>query len=240
MLILEIPGEVHVWRFSLDVDQDTLTRLDETLRSDERARASRYRTETLQGRFVAGRGLLREILAGYLDRDPSDLAFSYGPNGKPSLEPSTGLEFNLSHSGGVALLALTKGVPIGVDVEEIDPRRDVQGILGRFFAEGEQAEFLTLPDDESQKVLTFYRGWARKEAFLKAVGTGLTTSLDSFEVSLAAEAPSVVRVGDDPGEASRWSLRDLDAGPRFAAAVVVNGPILEVSSRDWRPGLRSR
>ncbi|MGE3819795.1 MAG: 4'-phosphopantetheinyl transferase superfamily protein [Isosphaeraceae bacterium] len=235
MSTLDDPDEVHVWRFRLDVASGELAQLNATLHPAERERAARFRTGTLRDRFVAGRGRLREILATYLGCTPGELDFSYGPQGKPALHPACGLEFNLSHSADVAILGVTRGTPLGVDVERVDPLRDVQGILDRFFATGEQAEFHTRPDDDPH--LRFYRGWARKEAFLKALGTGLSTPLDSFEVSLDSSSPQILRVGDDPAEAERWSLRDLDAGPGFAAAAVVRGPISRIVYRDCGGGV---
>ena len=107
-----------------------------------------------------------------------------------------------------------------MDVEAVRALENAERIIERFFSAREQAEFLALPDADRRAA--FFRGWSRKEAFLKATGTGLSTRLDSFDVTLGPVA-SLLRVGDDPDEAGRWSLLDLDAGPDFAAALAVRG-----------------
>lgn len=224
-------GTVDVWRIRLDRKIEELVQPERVLSPDEVARADRYRGPGLRGRFVVGRATLRKALGWYLGQPPEDLAFVYGPHGKPSLAGAAGLSFNLSHSADLALLAVTSGAEVGVDVEEMDIRRDVPSILGRFFAEGERSEYFEAP--EPDRLAAFYRGWARKEAFLKALGTGLVTALDSFEVTLGAAPPLLRRVGDDPSEASKWGLLDVDAHPRFAAAVAVRGPLHAVNLRDW-------
>jgi 4'-phosphopantetheinyl transferase len=213
-------GEVHVWRFGLDPPAGDLTRFEPTLDGDERRRADRFRIEVLRRRFVAGRGALRAILGAYLGCPAGSVAFAYGEHGKPRLVDDAGLEFNLAHSHDRAVCALALGRAVGVDVEAVRPLDDAGRIIGRFFSPREQAEFLALP--ETERLAAFFRAWARKEAFLKAVGTGLATQLDSFDVTLGPAQPAaLLRVGDDPSEAARWSLRDLDAGPGFAGAVAV-------------------
>ncbi len=215
-------GEVHVWRFTLDAPGPLLGRFEATLNSDELHRANRFRTEALRRRFIAGRGSLRAVLSTYLNRPAVEISFAYGVHGKPRLctDSSQALKFNLAHSHDQALCAVTLGREIGVDIEVIRPLESAERIIARFFSPREQAEFLALP--ESERLGAFYRGWSRKEAFLKATGTGLATELDSFDVTLGPTA-ALLRVGDDPAEASRWTLRDLDPGPHFAAAVAVQG-----------------
>ena len=226
---------VRVWRFALGQPVDALGRLERSLSPDERARADRFKAGPLRASFVAGRGGLRAVLAAELSCDPSDLAFIYGPHGKPELaEPwaSTGLRFNLAHSGGLALCALAYGRAVGVDVEAGKDLTDFPGIIRRFFSSAEQSAFLALP--EADRRPAFFRAWARKEAFLKAVGTGLATALDSFDVTLGpAEPAALLRVGDDPDEAGRWTLLDLDAGPGYASALAVAGKLDADSVRQF-------
>ena len=204
--------------------------LNATLNPSERERANRFRREILQRRFIAGRGYLRSILARYLQVDPATIAFEYGPQGKPGLaDRSSGLEFNLAHSKGIAVCGITLDSPIGVDIESGRPLDMADRIINRFFSAAEQAEFLSLTDVEQAPA--FLRGWTRKEAFINALGLGLAYPLDAFDVSLGAENPRILRVGDDPAEASRWSLVDLPAGD--AAAAVVRGEIREVRVFRW-------
>ena len=130
-----------------------------TLDADECVRAERFRTGTLRTRFIVGRAALRAILSGYLGIEPEAVSFTYGAHGKPALagDPS-GLEFNLAHTGDLALCGLTLGRAIGVNVETIRQLDDASKIIGRFFSAREQAEFLTLP--EADRLPAFYRGWA--------------------------------------------------------------------------------
>jgi 4'-phosphopantetheinyl transferase len=231
----ELPaGEVHVWRFGLDPPPDTLAPLESTLCAPERARADRFRTETLRRRFIAGRGNLRAILGSYVDLPAGQIAFGYGTHGKPWLVGASGLDFNLAHSHGVALCAVTRGGAVGVDIEAARPLESAERIIRRFFSPAECAAFLGLP--EAERPAAFFRAWARKEAFLKATGTGLSTALDSFDVTLGPGEPAaLLRVGDDPAECARWWLRDLDAGPGFAAALVAARQVTEplVRLRSW-------
>jgi 4'-phosphopantetheinyl transferase len=213
-----VDDEVHIWRLTLDPPGETLARFEPTLNDDELRRADRFRTETLRRRFVAGRGSLRVVLSAYLNCPAGEIRFAYGNHGKPRLmeEDAGSLRFNLAHTHELAVCAVTLGREIGVDVEQIRPLENAEKIIHRFFSAREQAEFLDFAD--SERLAAFYRGWSRKEAFLKATGTGLSTQLDSFDVTLGQVA-SLLRVGDDPTEAPRWILRDLDAGPGYASAV---------------------
>jgi 4'-phosphopantetheinyl transferase len=229
------PGEVHVWRVALDPPPRALDGYRPALSADERARAGRFRTEVLRRRFVAGRGALRAILAGYLGVAPTEVAFAYGGHGKPRLDPNgPGVEFNLAHSDDLAVCAVALGRAVGVDVERVRPVDGSPRIVARYFTPGEHAEFLGHPEPERPGA--FFRGWTRKESFLKVTGAGLSAGLDSFEVSLGAAGAVLRRVGDDPEAARRWSLRDVDAGPGFASAVAVEGPLTRISLLDWPVG----
>ena len=231
-------SEVHVWRFSLDPPAETIARLEALLSDDERRRADRFRGPSLRPRYVAGRGSLRRLLASYTGCPPESLVFAYGLHGKPSLADGLPrIEFNLSHSHGLALCALASVGPIGVDVEQVRPMEDNgRKLIGRFFSVVEQAEFLNLPVTEH--LAAFFRGWTRKEAFLKAVGTGLATVLDSFDVTLGPVVPAaLLSQVNDPDAPARWSLLDVDPGAGYAAALAVEsrGLPLQVVCRDYSP-----
>jgi 4'-phosphopantetheinyl transferase len=231
-------GEAHVWRFGLDPPPAVLEAFERSLSDDERRRAERFRTGPLRRRFVAARGALRAILAAYLHIPPDHLTFTYGRHGKPALADGLapdGLCFNLSHSDEVALCAVTTIGAVGVDVEAIRPmEEDGRKLIGRFFSERERAEFLSLPGH--QRLAAFFRGWTRKEAFIKATGTGLAAALDSFDVTLGPDAPTaLLRVGDDPSAHTRWTLLDLEPGPGYAAALAVEARGRPVKVRKRSP-----
>lgn len=210
-------SEVHLWHARLDGGEAALACDLPLLSPDERARADRFLFPQDRAAFAAARAWLRRILAGYLGRDPAGLRFGYGPDGKPHLAGSPSLRFNLSHSGGRAALAVASGREVGIDIEAIRPVEP--HIAGRVFAAGEIRTWSALPP--ADRLAAFFRCWTRKEAYLKALGTGLgTTRLDSFEVSLApGDPPAVLAVDGDPRAAAEWRVADIDLGPGFVGAL---------------------
>lgn len=211
------PGWAHIFRLQLDLPPGRLAALFAYLSEDEEARAGRFLREVDQQRFIAARGQMRAILANYLGTDPAGLRFQYNPQGKPSLEEGEP-RFNLSHSLGLGLLAVTFGQEVGVDVERLDRDADYAGIAQRFFAPAEIAEFFAFPP--AGRPRAFCTGWTRKEAYIKARGMGMAFALDGFEVSLDPNAPARL-TAPDPG----WSLHTIDPGEGFVAALAVEGEI---------------
>lgn len=186
------------------------------LSADELARAQRFVSPLHRARFVASHMGMRLVLSRYLMAPPSELEFTMGEHGKPRLVGGSGLEFSLSHSGGVALLAVADGVPVGVDVELIRPLSE--NIAERFFAPPEVAALAQVPDAE--RVSAFYACWTRKEAFLKGVGTGISGGLDSFAVSLPGQGePALSDFGS--GLTAGWTLKHLAPGDGYAGAVAI-------------------
>lgn len=215
--------QVDVWRISLDLPAATVKLLVSALSADEHERAARFRFPGGKQRYIIAHGCLRNILARYLDREPGQLRFSRNEYGKPALQ-SHELEFNLSHSGDFALVAVTRGHNVGVDVERIRPELEHDKIAGRFFSPTEVSELMAFSPIEREHV--FFDCWARKEAYIKAHGLGLSLPLDSFDVSL--NEPACLRATrPDPDEAARWTLLSLKVEPGYAAAVAVEGQCLE-------------
>lgn len=220
--------EVHVWRASLNLEASRLHALLPTLADDERARAARFHFPRDRDHFIAGRGILRAILARYLKTPPADLRFRYGALGKPSLAEECGgarHRFNVSHSYGLALYAVALDRELGVDLELVQPRQ-AERIAERFFSPREVAVLRALPAEQQETA--FFACWTRKEAYIKAKGDGLYLGLDQFDVSLSPNEPAaLLRTAGDPTEAARWSLAALDVAPGYAAALCVEG-------HDWR------
>jgi 4'-phosphopantetheinyl transferase len=215
------PGSVHVWSAALDPPPARLDVLAGYLSPDERARADRFHFPRDRRRYLAARGTLREILGAYLERAPAALAFAYGPQGKPALDPpdAAGLDFNLSHSADIALFALARGRPVGVDVEAARDLSDMPGVAARVMTAAELAAFEALPEDARPPA--FFAHWTRKEAYMKAVGAGFSLPPESFAVAGL--------------RAAGWTLRDLAPPPGFAACVAVPGPLAGLCYRPW-PG----
>ncbi len=228
-------SEVHVWLAPLD--QLHVSQLAQTLSEEELARAGRFHFRRDRERFIACRSLLRTILSRYLCVEPHQLRICYGTYGKPYLEEEVEknkLQFNLSHSHGLALYAFTRGRKIGVDLEYIRRMPDFSQIAARFFSQNEYAALNALP--ESQRQEAFFYCWTRKEAYIKAIGNGLMHPLNSFDVSLAPGEPAcLLNVEGDPEEASRWSLKSLNPVPGYVAALAVVGHDWRLQWKQW-PG----
>ncbi len=226
-------GQVHVWRAELGVGEGELQSLAGALSADERARAERFYFERDRRHFVAARGVLRWLLAAYLDWEPQAVRFEYGPYGKPALaRPERGLCFNLSHSHGLALFAFCRGHQVGVDLEKMRPDVDGLALAERFFSRREVAALRALPARERRPA--FWRGWTRKEAYLKGRGDGLALPLHGFSVSLGADRADLLEVEDDPGEAARWTLASVAVEPGYAAALAVAGSEWGLHLRAWQ------
>ena len=226
------PGEVHLWSARLDPPEQFLRTCETLLAADERARAARFREGPLRDRYIAGRGTLRILLGRYFRADPAEISLVYQPHGKPELGPrwnERGVEFNLSHSGEVALFAFTHARPIGVDVEAVRRMPNAAGLMERFFAADEIAQWRqALPERQD---LVFFQGWTRKEAWLKAVGSGLSFPLDQFCVTMDGPA-SVLSIRGDESEAATWWLESCEPCSGYAAAFALQGSVRAV--RQWR------
>jgi len=224
-------SEVHIWRISLNLPGALLTQLHETLSADERARAARFVFAQDRDHFIAGRGALRDILGLILHQPPDRLCFSYNAYGKPALtsEPG-GISFNVAHSHGLALVGVAHGHMLGVDIEYIRPDVNVEQLARQFFSPREASALLALPEGLRQKA--FFSCWARKEAYIKARGEGLSIPLDQFDVSLVPGQPAAL-LSTPSGDVEEWHLSGLDAGPGYEAALAVRGHNLTIHRWAW-------
>jgi 4'-phosphopantetheinyl transferase len=215
--------EVHVWRVSLDVAPSIFLKLSQVLSQSERERADRFRFEIDRRRSVIGRGCLRLLLGRILSSRPEALEIHSDEFGKPSLTgKQAALQFNLSHSGNAVLIAIARGRAVGVDVEKIRTDLALDEIATRFFSANECNALATLTG--SARYLGFFTCWARKEAYLKARGVGLSLPLHEFDVSfLPHERPRLLATRHDPPDANRWRLVALNVSPDYAAAVAAAG-----------------
>jgi 4'-phosphopantetheinyl transferase len=223
---------VHVWAVCLQADEDTLTRLASTLASVEKKRAEAFHFDRDRNRFVVGHGTLRTILGRYLRAEPARIWLENGPNGKPLLGGEfarSGLQFNLAHCKDLALLAVTRGRVVGVDLEKVCPMEGAEEMAACFCSPREKAEFDSLPID--QKDEAFFRLWTRKEAWLKATGTGIGESLDEVEVSFRPdETARFIHLPEHAGTIARgWNLQEFIPSPGFVAALVFPGEAAQIS-----------
>lgn len=217
--------EAHVWRIALDANPETTLQQLMDLAAEERARAERIASPSDRHRFIVAHNALRVILSRYLQVPPATIAFGYNRFGKPTIQypPQVGpdsLSFSLSHSHQVALVAVCLGHAIGVDVERVRPELACARIAEHFFTTQEAAVLRALPP--ATQVEAFFDCWTRKEAFLKALGTGLTGRLNSFAVTLTPGQPAaLLSVDGSLPEEGRWHLEALSPWPGYKGALAV-------------------
>lgn len=236
---MELGNDTHVWLASLDLSEPDLESLAVLLAPDERQRASRFHFDRDRRHFIVARGLLRQLLARYAGAAPAQIEFSYGPQGKPALAGRDDLQFNVAHSHGTGLFAFTRGAPVGIDVELMRPLEHDE-LAARFFSTAERAALGLIPADGRQAA--FFTCWARKEAYVKALGGGLSVPLDRFDVAAPGDLARLVVDRGDPDAPRRWSIHDIDAGPAFRAALAVkkhDTRICTFGTLDTRPGAPS-
>jgi 4'-phosphopantetheinyl transferase len=221
--------EVHIWYALIEHLHAHAAEFFTLLSPDENARAERFYFENDRERYIIGRGLLRSLLASYLDLEPSQIQFTYGPCGKPELgtkKHGNDLRFNVSHSKDLLIYAFCWDRLVGIDVEHIHSMPDEQRLAEEFFSVPESAFLQALSGN--QKLEAFFRLWTCKEAFLKAGGDGLAKSMDQFEIQLAgAELARVVSIEGDPNRATRWRLETFEPVPGYQAALAIE---MEISS----------
>jgi 4'-phosphopantetheinyl transferase len=218
-------GEVHVWRASLAVCDAVHQPLEASLSAEERERAARFHFARDRRRFEIARGVLRDILSRCTGRPAADLRFVCAHDGKPELH-DTALRFNVAHSRDLALYAVARARRVGVDVEAIAPERASLDIARRFFSPAEHAALAALA--EEARAAAFFRCWTRKEAFLKALGSGLARPLGSFTVSVDPD--------DDPRPMEGVLVRRIEPGSGFAGAVAAYGDGWCLTCLEWMPG----
>jgi 4'-phosphopantetheinyl transferase len=225
---------VDVWICGLEAAAELAGRYQPLLSADEVERAGRYKFDHLREAYILGRGVTRSILARRMDADPRAMRFEYSSYGKPSVVGVEEWHFNVSHSGSLLVCALTDAGPIGVDVERVRPMPDAAAIAERFFSTTEAQRVLAAPP-ESVAAL-FFETWTRKEAFLKATGTGLSRDLHGFTVSSGpGEIPKLERIEEPDDDPALWTLRAFVPAESYVSALAVRAPIGEVTLRRFDP-----
>jgi 4'-phosphopantetheinyl transferase len=215
----ELSGRtIHIWTLPTVATDAVVAKFERVLSLDEIEFASRFRFSHLRNSFVIRRRALRHLLGRYERIDPAKIQFTRGARGKPELKPATGLQFNVSHSGGMAAIALCTQCQIGIDLEKIRPLPEMQDIANRVFCSEEVAEIMSLPQCEQRHA--FFRCWTRKEAYVKAIGDGLFAPLNSFRVTMSARRTCTsLSLAGDATAAAGWTLHDLNLATDYAAAL---------------------
>jgi len=234
-----VDAEVHVWKVPLTTDDVGLSRLEMLLDEEERLRASRFRFPVHHRRFVLRRAALRLVLSRYLSEPPVKIRYRFGAFGKPSLQEDANgvrLRFNASHSQDLALIAVAARREVGVDVEQVRSDLDTGDIASRFFSPSEIRALEKLP--ETDRAFGFFQCWTRKEAFIKAVGMGLSLPLSCFDVSLGPGVEAkLLAMREKTEDVRRWAMRELIPMERFVTALVAEGVDFELRCFDGSPTL---
>jgi 4'-phosphopantetheinyl transferase len=209
--------EAHVWVVALD--GETPEHLD-TLSPAERTRASRFTSVAARNHFIQRRCALRTVLSRYTGRCPSAIAFKENAYGKPELEPQSEVSFSISHSESLAVIALTRHALIGVDIERMRPDGADGRVAERFFTRNEAFLIATLND--ADRVTAFFNAWTRKEAIVKAIGCGLSISLDAFEVTLRpGDVPALLEWNVPDVAHHTWQLLNIEPRPGYVGAIAI-------------------
>ncbi len=229
-------NEVHVWQADLDVDSQQMMSFLGILTQEERSRANRYLFAEDRQHFIAARGILRCLLAYYLETTPDKIVLGYGPAGKPEIDkPTTQLSFNISHSHSAALYAISWNRSLGIDLEALRINFSLESIANLIFSDQERAVLETYP--KNCRMTTFLRGWTRKEAYVKAKGIGLSFPLKRIEVPFE-ENISDIQVYPECDKHSQRSqdrswLYSLDSLPGYVAALAVDDSPVSLSLMKW-------
>jgi len=219
-------GDVHLWRANLDLPLETARPLLGLLSADEQARMETIRSAVSRVEFGTTRALLRVILARYTKQESRNLRFRYNRYGKPALRHEPGeiaLHFNVSHSSGTGLIAITCDREVGVDIQRVRAAIAMMQIAEHFLSPMEVRAVSALP--ELARYDMFYRCWTRKEAYAKARGVGLSLNMQGFAVPLEPGGAQGFLHASDAASFTLWSFRDIPVGAGYAAAVVIQGQL---------------
>lgn len=227
---LDTEGEIDVLLVRLDQDPSVVCPLFETLSPDERQRAEKYRFLKDRNSYIFTRGTLRKLLAGYLNVGPDEIRFSYDACGKPRLDSECeSLHFNVSHSHKLALIAVTRGREVGIDLEFIDNCFEFLKTAPCVFSSADMSRLMRLPP--RSRPAAFFHGWTRKEAVLKAIGQGFSSASAQFAGPFITNKPSISFMTRAPHKARTWSLVSLPTAPGYTSALAVEGRVETIRFR---------
>jgi 4'-phosphopantetheinyl transferase len=217
-------SQIHLWLAFFDeiTDPRLLGEYQRLLSREELQRQQRFYFERDRHRYLVTRAMVRTVLSKYADVGPRDWTFAVNPYGRPSIAAERaaplGLQFNVSHTDGLAIMGITRGRALGVDVENVRTQRAAVEFADRFFAPDEAAALRALPASEQPQ--RFFEYWTLKESYIKARGLGLSVPLDCFSFKLSTDARAQLTVvPEEDGRADRWCFWQLRPSPTYLAAV---------------------
>jgi len=214
-----LENNIHIWLANIEEYIDNNVLFNNHLSAAELERSKQYKFKKDQDRFAAARNILRDLLAKYLDRPPKNIEIAYNNYGKPYIDHE--IKFNISHSYEIALFAFTKTGPIGVDIEKIQPIENIDDIATQYFSTKEVIDLLSINPNE--RIIAFFNCWTRKEALIKALGTGLSVPLNEFTVTLLPNEPAKISILPNIHFQENWSVHSINDLENYAAALAVQG-----------------
>ncbi len=224
---------IDVWRSPVDLPAEEIHEYHQTLSQEEQQRADKFTFPDKFEEYVVTRGLLRNALAHVLEQSPGSFKFDYTTEKKPCLGKKINhqsVTFNVSHSHGQVLVAVSLDRNIGIDIEKIRNNVEYEKLAKRFFS---QAEYAALMQYKGDQVAAFFATWTRKEAFVKAVGKGIVFGLAEFDVNIDPdEAPQMLVTRWDPDDVSTWQMMTIETESDYMATLVADGDVFE--TRLWQ------
>jgi 4'-phosphopantetheinyl transferase len=212
-------NEIHVYKAFSETSENKLNYFLDLLDTDEKNKADRFKFAKHRNNFISFRAYLRIILSEYLNTHPAKITFSYADKGKPFISDSE-IKFNISHSDNFAVYAVTSQIEIGIDTEKIKELPDALSIAKNYFSEMEVKQFSEVNENNYKQA--FYNCWTRKEAFIKAIGEGLSFPLADFSVSfMPGEAPEMKWIKDKPEESLLWTIINIDLEKEFISSLAI-------------------
>jgi 4'-phosphopantetheinyl transferase len=227
--------EVYVWYVYLNQSAPKINRMARLLSKEEWQRTNQLRGSELQNQYILCHGVLRMIVSEYTDTDPTNIAFEHGEFGKPKISGfrgKDGIEFNLAHTRGLGVYAFNLDARVGIDIEHLSIFPEMEAVASQIFDPETKRFWQSLP--EEKKMVAFYNGWTRKEAYLKAMGTGLKNGLKKVEVTIVPEEPARLRgFNESPDRPIFWSLESFNVHSEYIGAIAYEGHSKKVRIREW-------
>lgn len=224
---------IDIWRIALDLTTTDLEKYQACLNEEELQRAEKLKVPEKQNQFIISRASLKIILSGIIEKEPCQIKLNYSEQGKPYLKEQfqgKDIFFNLSHSGSQAIIALTLGQEIGIDIQQVESGKDYTKLSQRFFSKQEKIELSEV--DEKKITDYFYSCWTRKEAFIKAIGDGLGFGLNNFDVSIEPECSlSQIKIHKQLEKNLSWFNINVDCVQGYVAALAVSDPAVNLRNR---------
>jgi 4'-phosphopantetheinyl transferase len=228
---MTLPKDNTIDIYSIDTNFSPIALTDcyALLNQQEREQAARFKFEYLSERYIYARGLLRFIISGYLNCQAKDIVFEKLPRGKPYLLNYPQLHFNISHSNEKLLIALSKELPIGIDIEQIKMRKSIEDLVLRCLAPTEQSYWFALAKEQQLKA--FYQFWTRKEAFVKATGFGIALGLEQCVIN-PIKPTAFLTIPEQCGLVSEWQLMDLAIDINYCSAIAAQSNNFSIALKD--------